>query len=205
MDAAERLSGIRNHGHTSMACLPRHANPQSGKLVPMTARTLILLRHAKTETPGERPDFDRRLTEKGRADADAAGSWLADSRLVPGLVLCSPANRARETWHGVAISLAQANPDVAAPEVHYELGLYEGGRTEVIDLLRAVPDEIHTVLVVGHNPTMSDVSALLRPFDEDAQPIELKTAAMAVHRAEGSWSETEPGAMPQIEQHTARG
>jgi len=171
----------------------------------MTARTLILLRHAKAETPGKLPDFERRLSEKGLADADAAGSWLADARLAPGLVLCSPANRTRETWHQVAIGLAQAAPDSAAPEVHYELGLYEGGRTEVIDLLRAVPDEIHTVLVVGHNPTMSDVSALLRPFDEDAKLDELKTAGMAVHRAEGPWSGTEPGAMPLIEQHTARG
>ena len=171
----------------------------------MTARTLILLRHAKAETPGELPDFERRLTEKGRADADAAGSWLADTKWAPGLVLCSPATRTRETWQEVAIALAQAAPEAPAPEVHYELGLYEGGRTEVIDLLRAVPDEIHTVLVVGHNPTMSDVSLLLRPFDEEAELAELKTAGLAVHRADGPWSGTEPGAMPLIEQHTARG
>ena len=171
----------------------------------MTARTLILLRHAKAETPGDMPDFERRLTEKGRADADAAGSWLADAGLAPDLVLCSPANRTRETWQRVSISLAQAAPDVAAAEVHYEPGLYEGGRTEVIDLLRVVPDGVHTVLVVGHNPTMSDVSVLLRPLDEDVKPDELKTAGFAVHRAEGSWSDTEPGSMPRVEQHTARG
>lgn len=171
----------------------------------MTARTLILLRHAKAETPGELPDFERRLTDKGRADADAAGSWLADAGLAPGLVLCSSATRTRETWQGVSISLAQVAPDVAAAEVHYELDLYEGGRTEVIDLLRAVPEGVHTVLVVGHNPTMSDVSLLLRPFDEDAKPVELKTAGIAVHRANGPWSATEPAAMPLIEQHTARG
>jgi phosphohistidine phosphatase len=171
----------------------------------MTARTLILLRHAKAETPGDMPDFERRLTHKGQVDADAAGSWLADTGLVPGLVLCSPATRTRQTWHGVSVALAQAAPDVAAPEVHYERGLYEGGSTEVIDLLRAVPDEVRTVLVVGHNPTMSDVSILLRPFDEDAKLDELKTAGIAVHRAEGSWSDTEPGSMPQTERHTSRG
>lgn len=171
----------------------------------MTARTLILLRHAKAETPGELPDFERRLTDKGRADADAAGSWLADARLAPDLVLCSPANRTRETWQGVSIALAQAAPDGTTAEVHYEAGLYDGGRSEVIDLLRAVPDEVRTVLVVGHNPTMSDVSILLRPFDEDATPDELKTAGIAVHRADGSWSDTEPGSMPRHERHTARG
>lgn len=197
--------GIGNHGDPSLACLPKRVNPQSGKLKLMTARTLILLRHAKAETPGEKPDFERRLTTRGESDADAAGSWLADSRLHPQLVLCSSAARTRQTWQGVAIALAQAAPDAAAPEVHYEPGLYEGGRTEVIDLLRAVPDDIHTVLVVGHNPTMSDVSILLRHSDQDIDLSGMRTAGLAVHRTEGPWSGTEPGGMRLVEEHTARG
>jgi phosphohistidine phosphatase len=170
----------------------------------MTARTLVLLRHAKAETPGDRSDIDRRLTAKGEADADAAGSWLSDQRLRPDLVICSPAARARQTWHGVAVALAQADPEGPAPEVHYEHGLYEGGRTEVFDLLRAVPDGPATVLVVGHNPTMSDVSIMLRP-ESDADTEGLKTCGLAVHRADGPWSRTEPGSMPLVQQHTARG
>jgi len=170
----------------------------------MTARTLVLLRHAKAETPGDRPDFERSLTKKGQADADAAGSWLADEGLRPDLVICSPATRARQTWHGVAMALSQADPTGPAPEVHYEPGLYEGGRTEVIDLLRAVPAETPTVLVVGHNPTMSDVSLLLRPA-ADLDDAGLKTAGVAVHRADGPWSETEPGSMPLVQEHTGRG
>ena len=172
----------------------------------MTARTLVLLRHAKAETPGETPDFDRRLTVMGEADADAAGGWLADEGLRPGLVLCSPAARTRQTWHGVAVALAQADEsDAVSPEVHYERGLYEGGRTEVIDLLRAVSDEIKVVLVVGHNPTMSDVSILLRPYEAEGTFEGLKTAGFAVHQLEGAWTDVEPGAMPLLEQHTARG
>jgi phosphohistidine phosphatase len=171
----------------------------------MTARTLVLLRHAKAETPGEQPDFERRLTKKGEADADAAGSWLADEGLRPDLVICSPATRTRQTWHGIDVALAQADPEGAAPEVHYERDLYDGGRTEVIDLLRAVPDGMATVLVVGHNPVVSDVSILLRQDDEDGASEGLKTCGMAVHRADGPWSETEPGSMELIAQHTARG
>ena len=106
----------------------------------MTTRTLILLRHAKSETPDGKPDFERRLTKRGQADAEAAGSWLADQGLRPDLVLSSSATHTRQTWHGVALALAQADPDGAAPEVRYERDLYDGGRTEVIDLLRAVPD-----------------------------------------------------------------
>jgi phosphohistidine phosphatase len=172
----------------------------------MSARTLVLLRHAKAETPGELPDFERRLTTVGESDADAAGAWLADERLRPDLVFCSPAARTRQTWQGVSIALAQALPDMPAPEVRYEKGLYDGGRTEVFDLLRTVPDETRTVLVVGHNPTVSDVSLLLIPDQQyDGNDVGLKTTGLAVHRTEGSWSETSPGSMRLIERHTARG
>ncbi len=173
----------------------------------MTARTLILLRHAKAELPGEIPDFDRRLTTVGEVDADATGSWLADERLHPELVFCSPSARTRQTWQGVSVALAQVSPGGRAAEVRYEKGLYAGGRTEVFDLLRTVPDTVRTVLVVGHNPTMSEVSTLLIPDAEfDGREIELKTAGLAVHRESGgSWQMTEPGSMRLHERHTARG
>ena len=173
----------------------------------MSARTLVLLRHAKAQTPDDGPDFDRRLTERGETDADAAGSWLADERIHPDLVLCSPAARTRQTWQGVSIALAQAQAGGGAPEVRYEEGLYAGGRTEVFDLLRSVPDTIRTILVVGHNPTVSEVSIMLVPDEQyDGQQIELKTAGLAVHRSDdGTWSATEPGTMRLSERHTARG
>jgi phosphohistidine phosphatase len=170
----------------------------------MTARTLVLLRHAKAETPGEVLDYDRRLAPRGAADAVAAGAWLAAHDLLPDLVICSPATRTRQTWHGVAVGLSEGAPAASGPEVRYENGLYEGGRTEVIDLLRALPDYFATVLIIGHNPTMSDVSLLLRPYDEDAEMTGLKTCGLAVHRTEGSWSDTEPGSMALVETHTAR-
>ena len=172
----------------------------------MSARTLVLLRHAKAETPGDRPDFERRLTTVGQSDADAVGAWLADERLGPDLVLCSPAARTRQTWQGVSIALAQARPGVRSPEVRYEKGLYDGGRTEVFDLVRAVSDDVRTVLVVGHNPTVSDVSLMLIPDDQyDGNDVGLKTSGLAVHRTDGPWSSVEPGSMRLIERHTARG
>jgi phosphohistidine phosphatase len=172
----------------------------------MTARTLVLLRHAKAETPGEQDDFRRRLTTRGETDADAAGAWLADERIRPDLVLCSPAVRTRQTWHGVAVALAQAPGGGGAPEVRYEQSLYEGGRTEVFDLLRKVPETVRTVLVVGHNPTVSDVSVLLIPDAHyDGQAIALRTSGLAVHRPSLPWSQTGPGSMELVVRHTARG
>ena len=172
----------------------------------MSARTLVILRHAKAETPGKEPDFDRRLTTRGETDADAAGSWLADERLHPDLVFCSSAARTRQTWQGVSIALAQAQAGHVSPEVRYEKNLYAGGRTEVFDLLRGVPDTVRTVLLVGHNPTVSEVSVLLVPDEQwDGRQVELRTSGLAVHRADGPWSATEPGSMALVERHTARG
>jgi phosphohistidine phosphatase len=171
----------------------------------MTGRTLVLLRHAKAETPGDMLDVDRHLTARGEADAVAAGNWLAEQGLHPDLVLCSPAARTRQTWHGVAVGLGRDTAGAAAPDVRYEPGLYAGGRTEVVDLLRAVPDAVATVLVIGHNPTMSDISLLLRPDGEADDFAGLKTSGIAVHRTDGSWSGTEPGSMPLVATHTARG
>jgi phosphohistidine phosphatase len=172
----------------------------------MTPRTLVLLRHAKAERPDGLSDFDRKLTETGETDADAAGAWLADERLHPALVLCSSAARTRQTWQGVSIALAQAQPGGGTPEVRYEDGLYHGGVTEVFDLVRKVPDTVRTVLVVGHNPWVSEVSLMLIPDDQwDGEEVVLKTAGLAVHRFDGPWSSFEPRSMRLIERHTARG
>src|SRR5688572_30255767 len=172
----------------------------------MTTRTLVLLRHAKAERPDGLSDFDRKLTTAGETDADAAGAWLADERLHPGLVPCSSAARTRQTWQGVSIALAQAQTGGGSPEVRYDDGLYNGGVTELFDLVRRVPDTVRTVLVVGHNPWVSEVSLMLIPDDQyDGEAVELKTSGLAVHRSDHPWSSFEPRSMRLIERHTARG
>ena len=95
----------------------------------MTNRCVVLLRHAKAERPARIADFDRPLTARGYADAGAAGAWLAHGGLLPSIVICSPAKRTRQTWHGVALGMAEtpagrAGVDIQAgggPVVGYEL------------------------------------------------------------------------------------
>lgn len=162
-------------------------------------RTLVLLRHAKAEHPDVGSDFARRLTTRGAEDAVAAGAWLAATQIHPDLVFCSPAARTRETWTGVARALTDS------PEVRYEQSLYEAGRTEVFDLLRTVPSTVQTVLLIGHNPTVSEVSLLLIPDSEwDGKQIALKTSGLAIHTTAAPWSSTEPGSMHLESRHTAR-
>jgi phosphohistidine phosphatase len=159
----------------------------------MTARTLVIMRHGKAEQTESGADIDRPLTTRGRDDATAAGAWLASHGLVPDVVLCSPAARARATWHGVAVGLANQNPaigtsELAAPSVRYERGLYDGGVAVALELIRGVDPDAATVLLVGHNPTVSALSVRLDDRRTRAAGG-LRTSGLAVHTVETAWAD----------------
>ena len=82
-----------------------------------SGRTLVLMRHAKAESSPSGPiggDIGRRLTERGRDDAAAAGRWLAEIGCVPDHALVSAAERTQETWAAVAeTSGSTADVDVS--------------------------------------------------------------------------------------------
>jgi phosphohistidine phosphatase len=162
-------------------------------------RTLVILRHAKAGRPAGVADIDRPLTERGHADAAAAGAWLASRGYAPDLVLCSPAKRTRQTWHGVALALSGSR----VPKVRYEDDLYYDGIDEALDLLHKVPDNVGTVLLIGHNPAVSMLSAVLdRPATRDSEG--LRTSGLAVHALDGDWSDYATGTAPLVTTGTAR-
>jgi phosphohistidine phosphatase len=168
----------------------------------VTERVLIIMRHAKAEQSAYKRDIDRTLTERGNADARAAGVWLAGQDITPDAVLCSPSVRTRGTWHGVAIGMAETVETMQAPTVTYEPELYEAGVAAALDLIRATGDDVTTLLVIGHNPTMSGLSYRL----DDARMRAaggLRTSGIAVHRSTTTWGEVTTAAMTA--EHTARG
>lgn len=117
-------------------------------------RELILLRHAHAE-PADNglADIDRPLSPHGLAEAEAAGRWLLEQRLVPDRVLCSPARRARETLEAV-LSLT------GYVEQRLEERIYDatpGTLAALVDEHR----EVERLLLVGHNPGMERLVALM--------------------------------------------
>lgn len=172
----------------------------------MTNRRLVILRHAKAANPTGVADAERPLTDRGHADAAAAGVWLSHSGLAPDLVLCSPARRTRQTWHGVALGLTEAVPTdaeggPASPTVRYEEAIYGASVRTLIATVRAAGDA-ETVVLIGHNPGLSELSASLDP--DKADPEGLRTAGIAVHEVTGAWTDVGPGAAPLSTSHTAR-
>jgi phosphohistidine phosphatase len=162
----------------------------------VSTRTLVILRHAKAANPDGMPDADRPLTERGHADAAAAGAWLLHSGLMPDLVLCSPARRTRQTWHGVATVLP------SAPVVRYERTIYAASARTLLATLQSSGEEAAAILLIGHNPGVSDLSALLDPERADADG--LRTAGIAVHTVAGSWTDLGSMTAQLNASHTAR-
>ncbi|MGW2643300.1 SixA phosphatase family protein [Streptomyces sp. NPDC001348] len=114
-------------------------------------RRLVVLRHAKSARPPGVADHERPLAPRGRRDAPAAGRALAEADRLPDLVLCSTAVRARETWE-----LASAQWGTPPP-VRFDPRLYAADVPELLHVVREVPPEVATLLLVGHNPGLEDL------------------------------------------------
>lgn len=165
----------------------------------MADRTLVLLRHAKAEQPTATADLDRPLTVRGYDDAATAGAWLLAHRLVPDLVICSPARRTRQTWHAAATALGAGATGITAV---YEPRVYAAqSARELIEVIAATDAEVERLLMIGHNPTLSTLSALLNR-GESAEA--LRPAGIAVHAVDGAWLDIDAGCAPLVRSHTAR-
>jgi phosphohistidine phosphatase len=154
-------------------------------------RRLVLVRHAKAARPYGVPDEDRPLTGRGRRDAQAAGTWLATEGPRPDLTLCSSAVRTRHTWEIVCRSLPPV-PTRYLPE------LYEADVHDVVDLAAGVPETVKTLVVVGHEPTISVTALTLAGRGSDRRALEaladkFPTSAIAVLRFDGPWSRLRAG------------
>jgi phosphohistidine phosphatase len=163
-------------------------------------RTLVLLRHAKSAYPEGVADHDRPLAPRGRREAGLAGKWVRTKLPAIDAVLCSTAIRARET-------LAHTGIDAPA---RYVDRLYGATPGSVIEEITRVGNEVAALLVIAHEPTMSQVALGLAGSDTAnnaaAERISTKfpTSAIAVLRLGGSWQDLEVGSAELVDFHVPR-
>lgn len=115
-------------------------------------KTLLLLRHAKSswKEPGLR-DFERPLNGRGREAAPLMGRFMAGKKLRPDLIVCSPAERARQT----ASLLTQA-AGLDSP-LRYDERIYEATADQLLEVVSQVDESCELAMLVGHNPGMEEL------------------------------------------------
>lgn len=127
----------------------------------MSVRQIILLRHAHAEPPaGGQTDESRPLTEGGLCEAKAAAEWLKSHSVDPDVVLCSPAERTRETAGCVVENLG------LSAEAVVDGRIYEATPGDLIQVLEEHADA-DCLLLVGHNPGLETLVALLTDGTSD--------------------------------------
>jgi phosphohistidine phosphatase len=129
------------------------------------SKRLYLLRHAKSSwKQPELADHDRPLASRGRRAAKAIARHLRERQIAPELVLCSTARRARET-------LERIEPALATAAVRREPQLYRASADVLFERLRTVPDDVASVMLIGHNPAIEQLALdLLSARSDRADP-----------------------------------
>lgn len=115
-------------------------------------KTLYIVRHAKSSWDFPNlPDYERPLLEIGRVKTRMIIQFLKEQHTKPGLILCSHATRARETAAMIAEELTYP-----IEGIHIESSIYHGNEDDLFNLICALPDEHDSVMIVGHNPTLTN-------------------------------------------------
>jgi phosphohistidine phosphatase len=147
-------------------------------------KILVLLRHAKSARPEDVPDRERPLAGRGRRDAPAVGRWLRENEVSPEVALVSIARRAVETYQLVADELPKRPRDTVTEDA------FGAGAGDLLDLIRGLPDDVDSALVVGHNPAIETLAAAL---DAQERPQrEFPTSAVAVFELDTNWADLDP-------------
>ncbi len=147
---------------------------------------LWLVRHgdARQGKTGER-DFDRDLSERGAADAERFGAWLAHQPDRPHLIISSDAARTRATASWI---VRCAGPD--AGMLHLDRRMYDASARTLLDIVRETPAEVRSLAVVGHNPGMSELAQLL---PADNAPPALPTLGVVLMETTVDWHDLASG------------
>ncbi|HEX8495261.1 MAG TPA: histidine phosphatase family protein [Pyrinomonadaceae bacterium] len=119
-------------------------------------KTLFLLRHAKSSwKDASLPDFERPLNKRGRQAAPLIGKFMRKQKVRPNLILCSPAERARQT---IALVGEAAN---FKAELRYDERIYEANIARLLSVISQIDEDAGRVLIVGHNPGLEELLEFL--------------------------------------------
>jgi len=153
-------------------------------------RELLLLRHGKSDRDIDVDDFDRPLKDRGKRGAQRIGVWLLKQKLIPDLVIASPAERALTTAEKCGKAMG-----MVASEIEQNERIYGASPSDLLEIIANSPPEAKRVMLVGHNPGMEQ---LLRKLADPAPATPsngklMPTATLAQLSIACDWKEVSPG------------
>jgi phosphohistidine phosphatase len=153
--------------------------------------TLYLLRHAKSSwSDPTLADEQRPLAPRGRRDAKRIAAHLVQLGIKPDLILCSAAERTRQTLEPLRAVLG------ATSTLSLETELYAASLEELLERIRLIPEEVTSLMLIGHNPGLQDLALALASTGPELARLKRKfpTAALAtLTLPETSWRELAEG------------
>ena len=154
------------------------------------SRTLILLRHGKSDWSTGDDDFDRPLKKRGISASATAGQWLSRHKQIPDYVLSSPAKRALQT-----AEIACDTMGIKKKNIYRQKHIYLATPEELLYVLADCPLQAKRVMLVGHNPGLEELLYYLIngnmtiPNDGKIMP----TATFAILQLPDNWENLDTG------------
>jgi len=136
-------------------------------------KRLILLRHAKSswDNPGL-TDHDRPLAKRGILDAPKIGKFLESNNIIPELIICSTALRAKETLNLVYNEIKKN------VKIIFNESIYNSNSNELVNLISGTDNDITKLMIIGHNPDLEYLVEILT--DKDFPYTKYSTAGLAI-------------------------
>jgi len=154
-------------------------------------KTLYLVRHAKSswEEPGIK-DIDRPLIESGIKKTQRIIEYFQKNNISVDLMISSPAIRAYETAKLIAKGI-----DYPVKKIIREMKIYDGYYDRILDVIYTAPAEVNSLMIFGHNPTITHLTNLFLDPGIDMLP----TSGVACISFDTDKWENIPGTEPKKE------
>ncbi len=114
------------------------------------SRKIYLIRHSYAEESHGKRDIDRKLTLEGQSTVRALGRYLINQNFNPDIILCSSSVRTTETAVNLVEELGMNEGIIDYKEV-----IYNASVRELLEVLNEIPNEIKSIAIIGHNPTIT--------------------------------------------------
>jgi phosphohistidine phosphatase len=144
-------------------------------------KTLFLIRHGHAETKSDVPDEARNLDDLGRKQVEHIAELMLKQGLRPDLILSSHANRAFQTAEIIAQKLAYP-----VKSIQIEKDIYYTDEDTLLDVITSQDDASQSILLAGHNPT---ISRLANHLSKEIKDSMVNAGLLIVECTSNSWSE----------------